>query len=66
MLIAFVFLQNESQRTLIIGLTSMQGLYNQDVPLLMAGATVASLPIIGLYALSQKWFIRGLTAGGVK
>ena len=66
MIIAFVFLQNESKRTLIIGLTSLQGLYNLDVSLLMAGAAVASLPIICLYIFSQKWFIRGLTAGGIK
>ena len=66
LLIAFVFLQDESKRTLIIGLTSLQGLFNLDVPLLMAGAAITSLPIILLYLLSQKWFIRGLTAGGAK
>lgn len=66
LLIAFVFLQDESKRTLIIGLTSLQGLFNLDVPLLMAGAAITSLPIILLYLLSQKWFIRGLTTGGEK
>ena len=66
LLIAFVFLQDESKRTLIIGLTSLQGLFNLDVPLLMAGAALTSVPVIALYLLSQKWFIRGLTAGGEK
>lgn len=66
LLIAFVFLQDESKRTLIIGLTSLQGLFNLDVPLLMAGAAVTSFPVIILYLLSQKWFIRGLTVGGEK
>mgnify|MGYP001622881803 CR=1 FL=1 len=66
LLIAFVFLQDEGKRTLIIGLTSLQGLFNLDVPLLMSGAAVTSLPVIILYLLSQKWFIRGLTVGGVK
>lgn len=66
LLIAFVFLQDEGKRTLIIGLTSLQGLFNLDVPLLMAGAMITSLPVIVLYLASQKWFIRGLTVGGVK
>ncbi len=66
LLIVFIFMQNEAKRTLIVGLTSLQGLYNLDVPLLMAGAAVTSLPIIFLYILSQRWFIRGLVAGGEK
>lgn len=66
LMIAFVFLQDEAKRTLMVGLTSLQGFFNLDVPLLMAGAALASLPVIFLYIISQKWFIRGLTAGGVK
>ena len=66
LLIVFVFTQDEAKRTLILGLTSLQGLYNLDVPLLMAGAAITSAPMILLFVLSQKWFIRGLIAGGEK
>ena len=66
MLIAFIFLQDEAKRTLVVGLTSMQGLFQLDVPLLMAGATITTVPVILIFTFGQKWFIRGLTAGGVK
>lgn len=66
MLIAFIFLQDEAKRTLVVGLTSMQGLFQLDVPLLMAGATITTVPVILIFVFGQKWFIRGLTAGGVK
>lgn len=66
MLIAFIFLQDETKRTLVVGLTSMQGLFQLDVPLLMAGATITTVPVILIFVFGQKWFIRGLTAGGVK
>jgi ABC-type glycerol-3-phosphate transport system permease component len=32
----------------------------------MAFALVASLPVILMFMLVQKWFIAGLTAGAVK
>jgi ABC-type maltose transport system permease subunit len=32
----------------------------------MAFALVASLPVIVMFLLVQKWFIAGLTAGAVK
>lgn len=66
MLIAFIFLQDEAKRTLVVGLTSMQGLFQLDVPLLMAGATITTIPVIIIFVLGQKWFVRGLTAGGIK
>jgi ABC-type glycerol-3-phosphate transport system permease component len=66
LLIAFIFLQSESKRTLIVGLTSLQGLYNRDIPLMMAGATVVSIPMIIAYVVSQRWFIRGLVQGSIK
>jgi multiple sugar transport system permease protein len=37
-----------------------------DYGLLMAGATVAVLPVVLVYALMQRHFISGITMGGVK
>ena len=37
-----------------------------DVPVVMAGMLWATLPMLALYLLGQRFFIRGLTAGGVK
>jgi raffinose/stachyose/melibiose transport system permease protein len=66
LLIALVFLPDESKRTLQVGVTVFQGRYNLDVPLTMAGMLLASLPMFVLYLFGQRFFIRGLTAGAVK
>lgn len=53
--------------TVALGLQSMiQGQMQQNWGMYCAGATVASLPILILFYFSQKYFIGGLTEGGVK
>jgi ABC-type glycerol-3-phosphate transport system permease component len=64
LLIALVFLQTEELRTLIVGITtSLQKRFTLDVPSLMAGLTVATIPIIILYIIGQNALVRGLVAG---
>jgi ABC-type glycerol-3-phosphate transport system permease component len=63
LLIALVFLQSEEQRTLMAGLTLLQGRYNTNQPLVLAAATLSMIPVAVFYVLSQKSFKRGLTAG---
>jgi raffinose/stachyose/melibiose transport system permease protein len=65
-LIAVVFLQKDSLRTLMVGLTLFKSRYQVDVPVVMAGMIVATIPMFLLYLVGQRFFIRGLTAGGVK
>jgi raffinose/stachyose/melibiose transport system permease protein len=65
-LIALVFLQQDNLRTLMVGLTVFQSRYQLDVPLVMAGMLWATIPMLALYFAGQRFFIRGLTAGGVK
>ena len=52
--------------TLPVGLASLQQEFNVDVPLLMAGATFAALPMIALFFALQRHFVSGLTVGAVK
>jgi ABC-type glycerol-3-phosphate transport system permease component len=66
LLIAVVFLQQDTLRTLMIGLTVFNSRYRIDVPVVMAGMLWATLPMLLLYLVGQRYFIRGLTAGGVK
>jgi ABC-type glycerol-3-phosphate transport system permease component len=66
LLIAFIFLQSEGKKTLVVKLTTLQGLYDMNIPLVMAGATIVSIPIIIAYIISQRWFIRGLIQGSIK
>lgn len=63
LLIALVFLQDESARTLMSGLAQFQGRYSTNQPLVLAGALVSIAPVVLLYLSGQRFFVRGLTAG---
>ena len=64
-LLPVVLLQSESARTLPLGLSFFRGRFSTDFPLLMAGATISFLPIIIVYFLFQRQFIKGITAGAL-
>ncbi|HUC17823.1 MAG TPA: carbohydrate ABC transporter permease [Acetobacteraceae bacterium] len=63
LLFSLVFLQNNTQRTLMAGLALFQGRYSTNEPLVMAGAFLSILPLVILYLGSQSFFVRGMTAG---
>ena len=63
LLLALVFLQDEQQRTLMVGVTLFNGLYSLDVPELMAGMTIATLPVVLIYLVGQRHLMRGLLGG---
>lgn len=52
--------------TLPIGLQSLVSPYENNYDILIAGSVLSVLPIILLFVAFQKYFISGLTAGGVK
>ena len=66
LLIAVIFLQSDEKRTLMAGISVFQGRYNNQIPLTMAGMAVAAAPMVLLYLLFQRQFVRGLMAGAVK
>jgi ABC-type glycerol-3-phosphate transport system permease component len=66
LLIAIIFLQDDAKRTLMAGISVFQGRYNNQVPLTMAGMVIASAPMLILYIVFQKHFIRGLMTGAIK
>jgi ABC-type glycerol-3-phosphate transport system permease component len=61
-----VFLPEDQLKTLMVGVTVFQGRYSLDVPVLMAGMLLASVPMLILYLVGQRFFIRGLTSGAIK
>jgi raffinose/stachyose/melibiose transport system permease protein len=64
LLIALVFLQTEELRTLIVGIAaSLQKRFSLDVPSLMAGLAVTTIPMILLYVFGQRALVRGLVSG---
>jgi ABC-type glycerol-3-phosphate transport system permease component len=66
LLIALVFLQDDSKKTLMVGITGFQSRYSLNVPVIMAGLTLATLPIVAVYVFGQRFFVRGLVSGAFK
>jgi multiple sugar transport system permease protein len=52
--------------TLPPGLGTLQGAYNINYPVIMAGATLASVPVLILFALAQRYIIEGVSRSGLK
>lgn len=53
-------------RTLPVGLALLRGRYATDITVMAAGATMMSLPVIVIYIIFQRHFIRGLISGALK
>lgn len=63
---ALTFVINDNLKTLPLGLMSFAGALREQWTVVMAGIVISSIPLIALYLLTQKQFIRGLAAGGIK
>lgn len=66
LLLALVFLPKDEMRTLMVGITAFRSKLNLDIPVTMAGLFLSTLPMVVLYIIFQRFFIRGLTAGATK
>lgn len=65
-LFANVFLSDKAIQTIPIGLMTFKGDLKVDYTTTLAGLIIASLPLIILFLLMSKQFVRGLTSGAVK
>ena len=61
-----IYLGNESQYTLAIGLRSFSSSYTAQWDQLMAASTAVVLPIVVLFFLAQRYFVEGITLTGIK
>lgn len=52
--------------TLAAGLASLQGQFQTDYPVLMAGSLLASVPVIAVFVFLQRQFIQGIAQTGIK
>ena len=52
--------------TLPVGLATLQGAQGTDYPVLMAGSLLTILPMVAVFVLLQKQFIRGIAMSGFK
>lgn len=60
---ALVFISTRENKTLPVGLVDMQSRLLTDWPVQFAGLTMAALPMIILFLIGQRHFLRGLTDG---
>lgn len=63
---ALVFTSSDTLRTIPLGLMNMRGTFRTEWGILIAALALSALPIILVFILLQKQFVRGLAAGGVK
>jgi multiple sugar transport system permease protein len=60
-----LMIQRTSIATLTLGLVTMQGQYGGKWPVLMAASILILLPLVLVYAVAQRAFIRGITVTGL-
>lgn len=63
---ALTFILNDKLKTIPLGLMTFSGALREQWTVVMAGLILSAIPMIALFLLTQKQFIRGLAAGGIK
>lgn len=65
-MMAMIFTSDNNIRTIPLGLSTLKGTLSTDWGSLIAGLVIAAIPVVLLFVVFQKQFVRGMTAGGVK
>jgi ABC-type glycerol-3-phosphate transport system permease component len=60
--------RKEAMMTLPVALATLQGGLRAltEWNMVMAGAVITVLPILVVYVLAQRWFVRGVISSGIK
>ena len=61
-----IVLADDHRYTLPLALANLVGEHAQDTELVMAGAVLTVLPVVVLFLLLQRWYVAGITSGGIK
>ncbi len=61
-----IVVNSEEMRTVQLGLAVFRDRYLTQWDLLMAGSVTATLPILLIFFVAQKYFIKGITLSGLK
>lgn len=65
-LFSLIFIQTEEVKPITSGLLVFKDALNTNWGVLMAGLVISALPLIVVFMLMQKYFVRGLAEGSVK
>ncbi len=62
-----IYLTTQEKMTLTVGIATFKGFNRSRFDLLMAGAVISVVPILIIFIIAQKYFVRGITiSGGLK
>lgn len=61
-----ILVRSTDMQTLPLGIAALQAEFLTDYGMLMAGAAIASIPILLIFIFFQKYFTQGITMGAVK
>ena len=61
-----IMLTSTKNLTISLGIAKLQAENATDFGLIMAGASLAAIPIIAIFLIFQKYFTKGITMGAVK
>ena len=61
-----VTIYSRNNMTLQLGLTTFQGAHQTNTHYLMAATVMSMLPILTLFFVAQRYFIRGIATTGLK
>lgn len=61
-----IFIQEESKKTIPVGMLKLFGEFTTDWSVLFAGLTLSALPMMIIFFFASRQFMEGLTAGAVK
>jgi len=62
---ALIYLNSIEKMTLAIGLLAFKGVRQSDWNLMMAAATVMIVPVLALFFVTQRYFVRGIVMSGL-
>lgn len=63
-LLALLLLNSPSKKTIPVGILQLQGEFTADWPAIMAGLSLATVPILLVFVALQKYFVRSLAGLG--
>ena len=61
-----LYLNSPENQTLEVGLQTYRGLQNEQWHLLMAGSVLVMIPLVALFLIGQKFFVKGIVMTGGK
>ena len=61
-----IYMQDATMFNIQLGLTTFRSVYQNQWDLIMAGSVLAILPILLVYLVGQRYFVRGIATTGMK